>query len=512
VDAARALVRAGKLAEASTLLLDASDDSAAQLLLSQVFQRMGDFDGMLAAVQRALSLDDSNWENRFRFLECHLYCGRADVVRARLLAFEADAEERHAILARLAEFHVHCLDHAGALRCLDAALHLSPGNANYLFSRAASELALGELEHAENSLNRVIELRPADYDAWRNRSTLRRRTPEDNTITGIEAQLRKVQPGTAGEAQLYYALAKELEDIGEYADSFTALKRGADVRRGLLSYRVEHDLEVMQELRKTFTVEQCAGNKSAFREFGPVFVLGLPRSGTTLIDRILSSHPRVASLGEVNDFAYSLMHVLGSTGSKTELVRQSAQMDFGRLGRRYWEGLRNYGVDAPMLIDKTPLNYLYIGLLRLALPEARVIHVRRAPMDSCYGMYRTLFRAGYPFSYDLDDLARYYIEWQLLMNHWSNLCGDWLHEVRYEALVDDQEGETRRLLQYCDLEWNDACLRYHENSSAVATASAAQVRQPVYRDALQRWRRYEQQLQPLADRLTAAGIDIGRND
>lgn len=508
-DAAAALTRgdaAGARETLQYLVAGPAESADAWLLLSRVEQFDVQFDAMLAAAERALALSPARWDLRFRHLECLLYCGRADAVRARLAEYEAESPG-HAVLARLAEFHAHCLDHAAARRCLDGALAQAPHNADYLFSRAASEIALGELDAAEATLDRVIAIRPDDSDAWRNRSTLRRQLPDDNHVDSIRERLAAGPLRPASEAQLCYALAKELEDLQAYEASFEALARGASARRRILGYQVEHDLEVMQALQESFDHDTLSRARPGFEQRGPLFVLGLPRSGTTLVERILGSHSQVDSLGEVNDFAFSLMHTLGQRGSKTELVRAATTIDPRKLGERYWLGMTRYGHAGPLLIDKTPLNYLYLGLLRMALPAARVIHVRRAPMDSCYGMYRTLFRAGYPFSYDLDDLARYYIGWHGLMKHWREVLGDWYLELEYERLVDDQAGETRRLLEFCGLDWEESCLQFHENPAAVATASAAQVRRPVYRDALQRWRRYERQLRPLEERLQAAGIE-----
>jgi hypothetical protein len=190
------------------------------------------------------------------------------------------------------------------------------------------------------------------------------------------------------------------------------------------------------------------------------------------------------------------------------LVERSAQIDPGALGCAYDQSLAAYGTAKPRLIDKTPLNFLYLGLIHTSLPQARVIHVRRNPMDSCFAMYKTLFRAAYPFSYDLDDLASYYIAYYRLMEHWRAAIPHAFLDVDYEALVADQENVSRRVLEFCGLEWQPECLEFHRNESPAATASAAQVREPLYTKAVDRWRRYEHQLTPLARRLRAAGITL----
>jgi tetratricopeptide (TPR) repeat protein len=486
----------------------ASSSSTLESLLaaSTQAQQAGHFDAMLEQAELAAEAANGDLRARVRFLECLLYCGRPDRVLDELEQLESVAGSDHRLLCQVAEFYSHCVDHESALRCYRRALALQPKNPEYLFSVSAAEIAAGHLDAAEAHLDQVVELNPHDYDAYRNRATLRRQTPESNHIAEIEALLASGTRTPAGEVQLCYALAKEYEDLGDDAIAFHFLSRGASKRRSLMNYRVDGDIAVMSKLQSVFDVERLRGEATGCDETGPVFVVGLPRSGTTLVDRILSSHSAVDSLGEINNFAYSLMHTIGQAGDKLTLIDLSAEIDFGELGRRYVDSVRRYGKAGPLLIDKTPLNYLYVGLIHLALPNVRIVHVRRDPMDSCYGMYRTLFRAGYPFSYDLDDLSRYYLAYHELMNHWRSAIPDAFLEVQYERLVEDQEQVSREIIDYCGLDWEPECLEFHKNASAVSTASSAQVRRPIYTDALRRWRRYQEQLQPLVDKLKEAGI------
>jgi tetratricopeptide (TPR) repeat protein len=505
-------IKSGELDKAARLAANACADHPssvpAHLLASQVEQRLGHFDAMLSRAEQASAIDGGNLGARFRLLECLLYCGRVDRVLDELEALEKKAGSDPQLLCKVAETYTHCADHESALRCYRKASKLDADNPEYLFALAASEIANGDLGEGERLLDRVIELNPHDYDAYRNRSTLKKQGADDNHIEQIRKALDSGVRRPAGEAQLCYALAKEYEDLNEDRQSFEWLQRGANKRRSLLSYRVEGDLQAMSRLQSVFDQSLMNSNVSGCEEEGPIFVMGLPRSGTTLVDRILSSHSKVASLGEINNFAYSLMHTIGAAGNKLQLIDMSANIDFAELGERYVKSIRSYGNPAPYLIDKTPLNYLYVGLIHLALPNARIIHINRNPIDSCYGMYRTLFRAGYPFSYDFDDLARYYIAYVRLMEHWRTVATDALLDVSYEDLVNEQEKVSREIVAYCGLEWEPACLDFHKNKSAVATASSAQVRRPVYRDALQRWRRYENELRPLIDKLSEAGIAI----
>ena len=330
-------------------------------------QRRGDFDAMLAEAEQARDADRENWQARFRVLECLLYCGHVDRVRAELERLEQLAASDHVLLGKIAEFHSHCADHEAALRCYRRAVELQPRQPDYLFSLAAAELATGDIDVAERHLTAVIELNPHDYDAYRNRSTLRKQTADSNHIDEIERLLESGTRTAAGEAQLCYALAKEYEDLGADEQAFEYLKRGADKRRSIMNYQVEGDVAVMSRLRSVFDAELFTGEHNGCDETGPIFVMGLPRSGTTLVDRILSSHSQVDSLGEINNFAYALMHTIGRAADKLALIELSAMIDFKELGQRYVHAVRSYGKQGPLFIDKTPLNYLYIGYILLAV-------------------------------------------------------------------------------------------------------------------------------------------------
>jgi hypothetical protein len=247
----------------------------------------------------------------------------------------------------------------------------------------------------------------------------------------------------------------------------------------------------------------------------PIFIVGLPRSGTTLVDRILSSHSQVQSLGEINDLSYALIAQAQrpedeerGPPDRLELIRRSAQLDFAALGSDYLRRVAGYPRDKPRFIDKTPWNFLYLGLIALALPQARIIHLRREPMDSCLALYKTLFRSGSPYSYDLGDLARYYLAYHRLMEHWRRALPGRVLEVDYERLVQSQESATRELLEGCGLAFEPQCLEFHRNSAPAATASAVQVREPIHARSVGIWKDYARWLVPLAAALREGGVAI----
>jgi hypothetical protein len=219
-------------------------------------------------------------------------------------------------------------------------------------------------------------------------------------------------------------------------------------------------------------------------------------------------HEQVTSVGEVNDFALAVTRSAGPAGGKEDLIRRAAQVDPAGLGGSYWRAIEGYGHSSPIIVDKTPLNYLYLGLIARALPRAHIVHLRRHPMASGYAMYKTLFRTGYPFSYDLDDIGRYSVAYLRLMNYWRALLPGRFLDLDYESLIDDQEGTTRKLLEYCGLPWRDECLRFHENTAPTATASAAQVRQPIHGESKDLWRNYRKELAPLARLLAHNGVAV----
>lgn len=395
-----------------------------------------------------------------------------------------------------------------AERCYAQALALRPADAGCLYNHATTLVALGRIDEAEAALDRVIELAPDDGDAWYNRATVRRQTPQRNHVAQLQARIDATAADDPVQVPLGYALAREREDLGEHAASFAALKRGADARRRRLQYRVEDDLDTMALIAATFDAGFFARSHVGHDDARPLFVVGLPRSGTTLVERTLASHPAVASRGESADLAQAVVRLAGAAAGKADLVRRTAGMDFAALGQAYCNTLPP-GAQT-RVIDKTPGNFLYLALIAAALPQARIVHLRRNPMDACYAIYKTLFRMAYPFSYDLDDLGRYWLGYDALMAHWRRvLPAERFIEVDYEALVADHEGQSRRLLAHAGLGWDPACLAFDRNPAPTLTASAAQVRQPVYRSSVGLWRRYETELAPLRRRLEAAGVPIG---
>lgn len=461
---------------------------------------------MAEQAERALEFQPQRLDVLFLWAETLICSGKIAAARVQLGEIEQLAGSDAAAWNQLVLFYTQLGRLQAAYDGAKRLQSLMPNSPNALFTVASAATAVGRIDEAETLLDTIISTDPDQAEAYCTRATLRRQSHEKNHIQDLKLRLAETRDGAAGEVPLCYALGKECEDLGEFEQSFTYFARGAAARHARLSYDVATDEGVTAEIVATF--DEAWRNESAQGSDidGPIFVFGLPRSGTTLVDRILDAHPEVSSLGEVNDFAYAVMRAGGPASGKSELIKAVADADLTALGEGYWNALQGYGESAPNLIDKTPANYLYLGMIMQALPSARIVHVRRHPMASGYAMFKALFRMGYPFSYDLEQIGGYYAAYHRLMEHWRNLYPGRILDVDYEALVDDQEAVSREIVHHCQLKWSDACLTYHKNATPTATASAAQVREPIYRQARDLWRNVEHHLEPMARILRAEGV------
>jgi hypothetical protein len=370
---------------------------------------------------------------------------------------------------------------------------------------------VGDFKSAEAILDEVICARPLDGEAYHARSDLRKQTLESNHVQQLESVLRLLS-GQRASLPVAFALAKELDDLGKFSQSFAYLHAACRSYRASLHYDVADDIAVLEKLRLKHTKPLLGSLRTAFDSEEPIFIIGLPRSGTTLVERILGMHSEVFAAGELDAFPSVTIEAVSRRASATvrklDFVDNALQIDFNEVGPRYIEATRPRTGRTRKFTDKLPSNYLYAGLIHAALPRARFIAMSRHPMDSCFAMYRTLFANAYPFTYDLADLGRYYTGWQRLMRYWEDTIGDAWLSVSYEELVSNQETVSRRMLDHCGLAWDERCLHFHEQTAAVTTASAAQVRNPMYPESIGRWRRYSRELGPLARHFETNGISI----
>ncbi len=409
----------------------------------------------------------------------------------------------------IGKVYSRCDDPVSARRLYEKALAAIGSNPALLYDLAAAEFFTGDIAGAEKNLEALLADAPSTGHALYLRSTLRRQTDASNHVADLEARLAGGFPETRDRAACLFALAKELEDLGQAERSFSALTEAAALKRQTLTHDAAAERASIEGIRVTYTPEVMQTGAAGHDEEGAIFIVGMPRTGTTLLERMLGRHSDVKSAGELLDFGQALATAarkcLQANPGKT-LIEASLMIDFAALGRDYMASARRAASGSRMFIDKMPINYIYCGLIRKALPNARILHLVRDPMDSCYAVYKTLFNQAYYFSYDLDELAAYYTSYHQLMRHWHAAMPGAILDVHYEELVADTEGQARRMLAWCGLDWQATVLTPSENENPSTTASAAQVREPVYTSSVQKWRRYEAGLAPLKARLVAAGI------
>jgi tetratricopeptide (TPR) repeat protein len=367
-------------------------------------------------------------------------------------------------------------------------------------------VAVGRLDEARRSFEAGLALAPGNAVLHRLLLDVKRMTPGDPQLAALEALARDPTLPEADRIEAHFALGKACADLDENDRSFSALRRANMLMRERLRYDEAATLRRFQRIAEVFTPAlmrrlRGAGDQSSV----PVLVVGMPRSGTSLIEQILASHPKVFGAGERKDLNAALGHLAVAKGALVpypELVPGLNGGELRQLGGRYVEALSAAAPEARRIVDKMPGNFGYVGLVNLALPNARIIHARRDPVDTCFSCFATLFAENQPFCYDLAELGRYWVAYAALMAHWRRVLPEAvLLEVDYEVVVEDLEGQARRILAHCGLEWDPACVDFHRTQRTVRTASAAQVRRPIYRSSVGRWRRHAAQLSPLLEAL-----------
>jgi len=364
----------------------------------------------------------------------------------------------------------------------------------------------GKLDEAMALYGRAIAIKPAYAEAHLNRAEIKTFRFGDPDLAGLQALAGRngLLPDEA--LRVHFALAKALEDCGDYDHALEHLRKGNSLKRARIDYDEQGFAKLFQSIARVFDRDlfdrfQGEGDPSSV----PVFVLGMPRSGSSLIEQILASHPQVHGAGELEDLeklANSIMDAEGKLLPYPECVPGLDGVALRQLGQAYLSHLPAVPDGKTRIVDKLPINFINIGLIRLILPNARIIHTTRDPLDTCFSCYSRLFTHGQQFCYDLAELGRHFRRYADLMCHWrSVLPQDAMLDVSYEEVVDDLEGQARRLVDFCGLEWDDRCLDFHRNARIVRTASAVQVRKPLFRSSVQRWRRFEAGLGPLLQEL-----------
>jgi len=391
---------------------------------------------------------------------------------------------------------------AEAAEAYQRALDIAPNNAG-AFSGLGQQLkTVGRQAEAIAVYRRSMESDPKNAEPYWSLANMRAYRFTDDDIAAMKSLLQDETLGDQANVQLCNALGFAFEGRKNFDEAFSYFQRGNEKQRASEIYdpvetevTTDRQIEVFTEQFLRSTEGQGAPDPS------PIFIVGLPRSGSTLIEQILASHSQVEGTHELSDLGMAVRG-LPKQGKRQRFPENLPGLKpqlWSSLGEGYIQRTQKYRRGAPRFIDKNPNNFNYIGLLRLILPNARIINARRHPLDSCLGSYKQLFAQGQPFTYDLTEIGEYYLQYQRLMDHWHQVLPGFVLDVQYEDVVGDLEGQVRRILDYCDLPFEQACLDFHQTERAVKTASSQQVRQPIYSSSVNFWENYQSHLSELIE-------------
>lgn len=496
IDEARRAFTAGDLAAAericSQILARSPGNGQAWALLTETALVRGRVDAAIVCANRAVEFTPSDPIAHILRAKCLFLSGEA---RSALQAAEAASrmvDDTPEALDAVGAIFGLLGQHARAKDFFQRAVTLRRDVPQYLFNLAATERMTGALVDAETHCDAAIALDRHYGLAHYLRADLRTQTADRNHIAEMEALVDEGRLAPASEVMLRFALGKEYEDLEMHDRTFDHVDAACRLQHRLTTRDRAAEIAEIDQIIQAHTRSWLDAAPVGFAAAAPVFVCGLPRTGTTLVERIIASHPATSSVGETSAFAAEMRRAGKGTSG-----------DIASVGKRYVDSVTAFGVKRDVrFVDKTLQNYLYCGLIHAALPNARIILVQRHPLDTCWAIYKAHFQGKFAFAYDQIELAEYYLAYRRLSRHWqATLSPDVLLEINYEDIVRDQQAASRRLIEFLGLAWDDEVLRFHASPAPSATASAVQVRRPIYASSLGKWRHHADRLSPLRSRL-----------
>jgi len=409
------------------------------------------------------------------------------------VAYKHDFSEAHNNLGRSLNNYGRIEDAIKSFK--DAITHKSDYAKAY-FNLALSLKDIGDKNGFLKNIEKTLEIRPEWGAANYHLSQVKKYKKNDPEAAKMHLFLDRGDLEMTDRINLNFALAKANEDMGNHDVQFKLLEEGNQLRKKELNYSIERDIQLFSRIKEAFNPipSFVRKEKSKANSLKPIFILGMPRSGTSLVHQILDSHNAVYGAGELNNLNKSVFPFIRENNNKNESSFSS--QDLLSIHDQYLDSLIDLNVHERIIVDKMPLNFRYIGFILTAFPDAKILHMRRDPIATCWSIYKSFFN-GNAYSFNQEDLAQYYRLYIDLMRFWDKLFPNKIYNVCYEDLTTDQEIETRNLLKYCDLEWDENCLNFHKNKTAVKTTSSMQVRQKMYQGSSEVWKKYEKYLQPL---------------
>ncbi|MEC9415219.1 MAG: sulfotransferase [Pseudomonadota bacterium] len=405
--------------------------------------------------------------------------------------------------------------HEAAIDSYKKALEISPSKAGAMCIMAHHLKTVGKQDEAIQAYRQAIQTKTDHTEAYWSLANLKTFNFTDEEVTEMERLLIDADLRDLGKTQLYNALGLEYESRKNYTKAFENMSACNTVRRKLESYDPVEFETTTDKVIDFFSSDTIKKNISEEKSVTPIFVVGLPRSGSTLIEQILASHSLVEGTHELGELTMAMRAVRDKAKIKNgfpKALTEFKKEHWNLLGQEYLQLTEKYRTDKLYFIDKNPNNFSFIGQIKLAIPNARIINAKRHPLDSCYGSFKQLFASGQPFSYDLVELGEYYMEYQRIMDHWHKVLPGFILDVSYEEVVAGLDEQVTRILEFCGLPFEESCLRFYETERAVKTASSEQVRKPIYSSSVNLWRNYEDKLADLIEILEPLLIKLPKKD
>lgn len=509
------LLRDGKLGQAEqlvrNLLKKYPTDVSSIRVLADIGVKMGQFKDACNLLHRCLELAPDFHSARHSYAMALMRTQKPEeaLLEADKLLVEQPNSPSYLILK--ASILVRIGDHTEALEIYEKILKDYPNQARAQMSYGHALRTVGRLEESIVAYRTCIRLSPEVGEAYWSLANLKTFRFSDEDIDAMREQVKAEGADADDQSHLAFSLGAALEDRGDYDESFEFYRRGNAIRR--IEHRHDPKINVFESVRQVRTLSHGFFEQrgdSGCPSPDPIFIVGLPRAGSTLLEQILASHSQVEGTSELTDIIVIAQKLGGKSrknpsGNYPESLSELSLDQFRELGEGYLESTQIQRSDTPFFIDKMPNNFRHIGLIHLILPNSKIIDARRHPMGSCFSGFKQLFAQGQTFTYGLEDIGKYYRDYVRLMDHWDAVLPGRVHRVQYEDMVNDTEAQIRALLEYCGLEFEDSCLRFYESDRAVRTPSAEQVRQPIYQGGLEQWRKFEAHLGPLKE---ALGPDV----
>jgi len=387
-----------------------------------------------------------------------------------------------------------------AIKCYKLALSIDNKLYIVLHNLGMAYQALGKFEESKKYFESVLKINSKFTRADRSLSMSLKYDINNPHLKIMENKIKDQSLNNFQKIELYFGLGKAYEDIKNYKKSFENYKLGNKIKRDAIKYQINDDVKLFENIKKSFSNInfqnlENVGNKSNKM----IFILGMPRSGTTLVEQIIANHKNVYGAGELRDLTQIIKEnfLVNDKIKFPEKFNIKDQNFFSNMGTKYLENLDRYNTNKNYITDKAPLNFKWIGLIKLILPKSKIIHCTRDPKDTCLSLFKNFFEGELNFSYNLEEAGKYYKLYQNLMEFWKQLLPDFIYDISYEKLVENQEFESRKLLDFCNFDWDKNCLTFYRNKRGIVTASFAQARKPIYKNSVKSWQNYKNELLPM---------------